>query len=289
MRKILLLLFFPFTLYSQDLLSEIEEDEPIDRVTSSFKNSRVINAQSLETVHEGVLDYRISHRFGRINGGGYEFFGLDQAFMRMSFEYGITPRLAVSVGRTGYEKTYDGSFKYRLLWQTQNSNKMPLSVVWYSSMSYSTFRYNNTFFEYTPDMRINYLHQMIIGKKFSDVFTLEILPTIVHRNFVQTKAEKNTVYAAAFAGRIRLSRRVALNAEYFYVLPNQLDRQFKNSLSIGFDIETGGHVFQLHFTNSTSMLDKAFITETTGDWLNGDIHFGFNISRVFTIKKPKIN
>ncbi|MFP5470643.1 MAG: DUF5777 family beta-barrel protein [Bacteroidia bacterium] len=277
-----------FSVFSQDLISDIEEEPQVERVSSSFKNSRVINAQSLETVHKGVLDFRISHRFGRINGGAYELFGLDQAGMRMSFEYGIMPRLAISVGRTGYEKTYDGSIKYRLLWQTQSSNKMPLSVLWYSSMSYSTFRFDNTLFEYTPDMRINYLHQMIIGRKFSDAFTLEILPTIVHRNFVQTRAEKNTVYGGAIAGRIRLSRRVSLNAEYFYILPNQLDARYTNSLSVGFDIETGGHVFQLHFTNSMSMLDKAFITETTGDWLNGDIHFGFNISRVFTIKKPKI-
>lgn len=289
-RLYFLFVFFAATsIFSQDLLSEIEDENEVEKtyVTSSFKNSRVINAQSLETVPEGVLDFRISHRFGAINGGGYELFGLDQASMRMSLEYGVTPRLAVAVGRTGYEKTYDGSLKYRLLWQTQNDQKMPLSVVWYSSMSYSTFRYDNTLFEYTPDMRINYVHQLIIGRKFSDALTLEILPTIVHRNFVQTRAEKNTVYGGAMAGRLRLSRRIALNAEYFYILPNQLDSRYINSFSIGFDIETGGHVFQLHFTNSMAMLDKAFITETTGDWLNGDIHFGFNISRVFTLKKPK--
>ena len=113
------------------------------------------------------------------------------------------------------------------------------------------------------------------------------MPTLVWRNIVATAAEKNGVGVIGAAGRIKITKRLALNAEYFYVLPDQLADGYTNSLSIGFDIETGGHVFQLHFTNSPIMIDKGFITETTGDWLKGDINFGFNISRVFTIVKPK--
>jgi len=90
------------------------------------------------------------------------------------------------------------------------------------------------------------------------------------------------------AARYKLSKRVSLNAEYFYVLPDQLLETFTNSLSLGFDIETGGHVFQLHLSNSTGMFERAFITETVGQWGDGDIHFGFNISRVFTLRKRKV-
>jgi hypothetical protein len=195
--------------------------------------------------------------------------------------------LEVGFGRSTYQKTYDGYFKYRLLWQTEGTNKMPISVVWYSNMAINTLKPTSTLYETTFDMRLAYTHQMIIGRKFNDAISLQLMPTIVHRNLVQTAAEKNTVYAQGIAGRWKFIPRVALNAEYFYVLPGQLADGYTNSFSLGFDIETGGHVFQLHFTNSPIMIDKGFITETTGKWGKGDIHFGFNISRVFTVKKPK--
>lgn len=285
---IALLLQFNFT-QAQDLLDDVEEDKPErEHVIASFKNSKVINAQSLETTDKGVMDFRISHRFGRLNGGAYELFGLDQASLRLSFDYGITKRLQVGFGRSTYQKTYDFYTKWRMLWQTED-NKMPLSLIWYSNMAINTLKVDNTVYQHTFSMKLNYVHQLIIGRKFSEGFSFEILPTYVWRNIVETAAEKNGVMVIGAAGRIKLSRMLALNAEYFYVLPDQLAPGRTNSLSIGFDIETGGHVFQLHFTNSPIMIDKGYITETTGDWLKGDINFGFNISRVFTIVKPKKN
>lgn len=282
-------IMLPAFSFAQDLLDDLDSEEEtteIERVSASFKNSRVVNLQSIETVAPGVLDFRISHRFGRINGGAYELFGLDNAAMRMAFEYGVTDRFTLAFARSAYEKTYDGALKYKILWQTKGSNKMPISLVWYSNMSYNSLRYTGLTYERTFDTRLNYVHQLIIGRKFNNDFTMEILPTIVHRNFVETAAEENTVYAIAAAGRYKLNKRLSVNAEYAYVLENQLRSEFKNSLSIGVDIETGGHVFQLHLTNSPQMVDKAFIAETQGDWGMGDIHFGFNISRVFTLKKP---
>lgn len=288
-------LFFQSTIgFGQDLLDELEPDAPeIKRVTASFKNSKVINAQSMESTHKGVMDFRISHRFGRLNGGAYELFGLDAASLRLSFDYGVTDRLMIGFGRGTYQKTYDEYFKYKILWQTEGSNKMPISMLWYSNMAINTLKFDNTAFEHKFYMRLNYVNQLIIGRMFSERISLELLPTMIWRNVVATAAEKNIVYAIGGAGRIKLTRRLALNAEYFYVLPDQLavdatgKNIYTNSLSIGFDIETGGHVFQLHFTNSPIMIDKGFICETTGDWLKGDINFGFNISRVFTLVKPK--
>jgi len=282
--------FLSPALQAQDFPDDLGPDEEeVIRVTNSFKNTKVINAQSLETTHKGVLDFRISHRFGPINGGLYEMFGLDAASLRLSFDYGVTKRLQVGFGRTTYEKTYDGYLKYRLLWQTENSNKMPISVVLYTNMAINTLRVPSTLpYDYKSEYRFAYTHQIIIGRKFSQRFSFEILPTVVHRNFVLTANEKNTVYAIGGAGRFMLSKRVGLTADYFYVLPNQLAPGRQNSLSIGVDIETGGHVFQLHFTNSPIMIDKGYITETTNKWNDAGVSFGFNISRVFTLVKPKI-
>ena len=136
--------------------------------------------------------------------------------------------------------------------------------------------------------RLAYNFQVVVGRKFSEGLTVQLTPGLLHRNLVATPDAHNDLYNVGIAGRVKLSKRVSLNSEYFYVLPDQGAREpFHNSLAIGFDIETGGHVFQLHFTNSTGMFERAFITETTGDFFNGDIHFGFNISRVFTIYDAK--
>lgn len=284
------ILTFSFTVpasFSQDLLSELgESDEPM-HVIASFKNSRVVNGQSLETTAGGVLDFKIQHRFGSIAGGAYEMFGLDNATMRMGFDYGINDRIQIGIGRSTYEKTIDGCFKARILWQTEGTEKMPISLVWYSSMSMNGLKFDNTVYEKPFTARLNYLHQLIIGRKFSSKFTLQLMPSILHRNFVLTNEEKNTVFSTGMATRVKITQRLSLNGEYFYVMPGQLDPAYNNSLSLGVDIETGGHVFQLHFTNSAAMIDKSFIGETTGKWGKGDIYFGFNLSRVFTIKKPK--
>ncbi len=289
-----LLLFSTLNLFSQDLLDELEPDkEEIKRVTASFKNSKVINAQSMETTHKGVMDFRISHRFGPVNGGPYELFGLDQANLRLSFDYGVTDRIMIGFGRSTYQKTYDPYFKWKILWQTDGSNKMPISLIWYSNMALNSLRVTDTSYDHKFTERLNYVHQLIIGRKFNERLSLQLMPTYVWRNMVETAAESNGVMVIGAAGRIKVSKRIAINAEYFYVLPNQLaidatgKNIYTNSLSLGVDIETGGHVFQLHFTNSPIMIDKGFITETTGNWLDGDINLGFNISRVFTIVKPK--
>lgn len=285
-----ILLITSLSLKAQDdLLSILEEEEVAEEpkteyAKASFKTTRVINAHSLENVAEGVLDLKISHRFGFINGGAYELFGLDQATIRIGLDYGITDRIMVGIGRSSYEKTYDTFVKFKILRQSTGKQVMPVTLSWVSGMAVTTLRWQNPDRRNYFTSRLSYAHQLILGRKFSEKFTLQLMPTLVHRNLVQTFEEKNDVLAMGIAGRQKLTRRLALNFEYFYVLPNQILEQYRNSFSLGFDIETGGHVFQLHFTNSTSMIERGFITETTGNWFDGDIHFGFNVSRVFTIK-----
>lgn len=270
-----------------DLLSMLDEEETVDYTSAAFKTNRVINLHSLENTARGVLDFKISHRFGFINGGAYEWFGLDNATIRLGFDYGVTENFQIGIGRSGFEKTYDGYLKYRLLRQSTGKRRMPVTLSLFAATAIRGQRWTRDEVEYPFFARFNYTYQLILGRKFSDNFSLQLSPTLVHRNLVATRAEKNDVYALGIAMRQRITRRLALNLEYIYVLPDQIADGLKHSLSVGCDIETGGHVFQLHFTNSTAMNEKGFITETTGDWLKGGIRFGFNVSRVFTIVRPK--
>lgn len=293
MKKIILLIvfYFPFAIIAQeDLLSLLEDSmtkNPNEKVYATFKTTRVINLPSVENVAGGVLDIKINHRFGFLNSGVEELFGLDQSTIRIGGEYGLSNNFMIGFGRSSFEKTLDGYFKWKVVGQSRGKGAFPFTISLFGSTALKTL---NT----TPD-RKNYLSnnlvytsQLIIGGKINERFSLQVSPTFIHRNLTLNTNEKNDVLAIGAGGRIKLTKRVSLNGEYIYLLPDQISADFKPSLSIGFDIETGGHVFQLHATNSTAMIEKGYITETVGDWAEGDIRFGFNISRVFTIKKQKM-
>mgnify|MGYP001365124240 CR=1 FL=1 len=282
------LFLFTFAAAQDDLLSLVEEDAPErEPVTATFKTNRVINFSSTENTAAGVLDFKISHRFGFLNGGFYELFGLDNATIRLGLDYGITDRLMIGVGRSSYQKTYDGYFKYKILRQSTGAKAMPVTLSVFAGSAIQTLKWPDPDRDNKFSSRLYYNFQVILGRKFSDGFSLQLSPTLVHRNLVATRDEANDVFALGIGGRIKLNRRVSINAEYAYIPDGQLAAEFKAPISLGFDIETGGHVFQLHFTNATSMIENGFIGETIGNVLDGDIHFGFNISRVFTLAKPK--
>ncbi len=271
-----------------DLLALLGEEEVTDYTTASFKTTRVVNLHSLENTHAGVLDFKINHRFGQLNQGVYDLFGLDNASIRLGLDYGITSRLQIGVGRSTYQKMLDGYLKYRILRQSKGKVNMPVSVTAVAGMYVNTLKWANPERENYFTSRLSYAWQLLVGRKFNDWITVQLAPTLIHRNLVPVRTEKNDVYALGIGVRQRLTRRVTLNAEYTWVAPDQLNARYRDAVSVGFDIETGGHVFQLHLTNATWMTEPGFITETTGDFLDGGIHFGFNISRVFTIVKPKI-
>lgn len=285
----LIVLFATLPAKAQDLLDLLGEEpatEESNLVTATFKSTRVINGHSTENAAAGVLDFRISHRFGYLSGGTGTLFGLDAASMRIGFEYGISERLMAGVGRSTYQKALDGFVKYKILRQSTGKKAMPLSLSYFANTGINTLPWSFPDRENYFSSRMSYTHQLLIARKFSDALSLQLSPTLVHRNLVATKAEKNDVFAIGIGGRQKLTSRTTVNAEYFYVLPNQIAGTYKNGLSLGLDLETGGHVFQLHVTNSQGMIEQAFITENTGDWLKGNVRFGFNISRVFTVKEP---
>lgn len=274
-----------------DLMNMLETAEKKEIVYTkyTFKSTRIINGNSIETVAKNHLDFRISHRFGRLNSGSYNLWGLDQASMKLFFDYGLTNRLMVGIGRATTGKTYDGYLKYKLLRQSSGARTMPVTITVVGGTSVNTLKPID---ETQPTLfvdRMTYFGQMLIARKFSERLSIQISPTVVHRNMTNTPLETNLVMAMGIGGRFKISKRTSLNAEYFYVLPNQIDPQFKNALAVGFDIETGGHVFQLHFTNSLGMVERQFLTETTGSWGGGDVHYGFNISRTFSFDKKAKN
>ena len=273
-----------------DLLGELEKQTPDSTrrevVAATFKGTHIINAQSVETPGAGTLAFLIQHRFGTLNSGAYEFFGLDQAVLRLSFEYGLTNRLAVGVGRTNVEKTFDGFVKYKALRQTSGARAMPVSVTLLASSAITTLRFNQG--ANAPDRstssRVDYAYQVLVARKFSPGLSGQLMPTLIHRNYVALTGMQNDVYALGAGLRQKLTKRLALTADYFYLLPGYVADNYHNALGVGVDIETGGHIFQLHVTNAKGMTEKFFVPQTTGNFFDGDIYFGFTVARNFTVK-----
>lgn len=254
--------------------------------TATFKTTRIANGHSIENTKEGVLDFRINHRFGYINNGIREFFGLDNAITRIGFDYGIFNSLMIGVGRSTHLKEYDGFIKGKILKQTV-TNTMPISLSYFGSLSVLSLQFQAPpGYGYQFSYRIAYINQLLIARKFSNSFSIQLMPAHIHYNFVQFSNEPNDIFALGIGGRVKISNRVSVTGEYYPVIGNRRHNT-RNSLTLGVDIETGGHVFQLMFSNSTGITERTVIGETMGNWANGDIHFGFNISRVFTIVKPK--
>lgn len=262
-------------------------EETTEYVSATFKASRIMNGHSIEMMPEGQLDFRISHRFGRVNSGAYEFFGLDQAHIHLSLEYGILDRLMIGLGRGTFEKTVDGFVKAALLKQSTGARSVPLSVSFMSGIYVNGLRFEDPERDNRFVHRLSYAHQLMIARKFSPGFSLQLTPSYLHRNLVETDADPNDLFALGSGARVKLTNRISFNAEYFYIfIPERgsLSTPVHNPLSLGFDIQTGGHVFQIILTNSLAMRENGIIGHTTGRWLKGDIHMGFNISRVFQLK-----
>lgn len=284
----LLIAISSFAFGQVDILAD--EDSLIkEPVTATFKSGRIVTGHSIETLHGGVFDMKIQHRFGPVNGGFYQMFGLDQSSVRIGGDFGITNHLTVGFGRSSVGKVYDGFLKYKIISQKTNGG-FPVTITAFQSIAISSLKWADPTRTNYFSSRLFYTTQLMIARKFSNSFSLQLTPTFVHRNLVARATDKNDVYAIGIGFRQKLTKRFSINGEYIYVLPGQIDpegtamkdRNFHNSLSLGVDIETGGHVFQLQFTNSLSMIEKGFVAETTENWLTGGIHFGFNISRVFT-------
>jgi len=284
MKKIVIIFIMLSSIFvkaQDDLLSLLGSHEPM-YISSTFKDKKIVNGQSVELTSEGVLQFQIQHRFGTLNSGFYNLFGLDNSQIRLGFDYGIKDWVNLRVGRSSALKTIDLSTKVRIKRQSNINKRFPLTIVVNSSIfikQYSLIEMEEESFVFSN--QLSYAHQLLIARKINRDLSIQISPTFVHYNLVKY-ADNHDRTSLGLGARHKLNNRISVNIEYFIQRKKNMKH---NVLSFGFDIETGGHVFQVHLSNSPAMIEPVFIHETTGDWADGDIYFGFNISRVFTIKK----
>ena len=278
----LLILFFSFQLSSQDLLDILEEEAPETEnvVSATFKGTRIVNGHSIENRKKKELEFIIAHRFGAINTGVEDLFGLDISNIRFSFEYGLSENLTAGLSRASVEKTYEGFLKYSLAKQKTGANSFPFAISLFGSIAAKSEKAipgsERSFAE-----SLFYTAQVLIARKVNSSISFQVSPTYIHRNLTAINADPHDIFAVGLGTRVKLSKRVSLNAEYFPQFDKLKSIDATNSLAFGIDIETGGHVFQIILANSRRMAEKAFITETTGNFFDGDIHLGFNLSRTF--------
>ncbi|HNQ11634.1 MAG TPA: DUF5777 family beta-barrel protein [Bacteroidia bacterium] len=307
----LLLVYCSTNTFAQDdlmnLLNE-QSEEKNEKVSATFKSTKVINAQTNETVFGKTLDFRIGHRFGSIGdnsgGGAHTLWGFDVSQdIRIAFEYGITDNFTVGLSRSKHKENLEGLFKGRILQQTTN-NKVPVAVTVFTSMAITPEKDVNGYYSRLKDddrgrrgdddnerenvfaRRISYASQLIIARKFSSNFSLALMPTYVHRNFVPDPDDENGLFSVGAAMRFKFTRSLALVADYFHTfssLRDEKDSGYFPPLGAGLEIETGGHVFTIMLTNASYFLESEFIPYTTDDWADGGYKFSFNISRNFRL------
>lgn len=254
-------------------------------VSGTFRGTRIINGHSVEMLRQGEMEMIINHRFGRFNEGFNELFGLDQANIRIGLDYGIKDWFSAGLGRSSLGKEFDGFVKLRLLRQRlKGLGGMPFSLTFFSSTAYNSAKVTDDTRPLAWQNRLAFTSQFYLARKFSDRFSAQLMPSYVHYNLVATNDQSNDLVALGAAFRYKVSKNFAVTGEYFHNLYGQVQDGATNPLSFGVDINTGSHVFQLHLTNSTAMIEKQFIGETNGNWLDGDIHLGFNMVRTFKLR-----
>jgi len=283
MKKSLSFLFLLFSvmLFSQeDLLSEIDTDDQAPVYASAvFKGLKVINFESTKLVAKGGFNFIVSHRFGAVKNGFENLFGLDEAVTHLNFVYGISDHFNVSASRSSNQKIYEVATKFRLA--RQEEGKMPFTLVGYTSVLANTALDTDNLPKLDFKHRLSYVAQLLISRKITNELSLIASPTFFHDNYVIDDTQKNSQYGLGLGGRYKLGKRWSVNMEYGMHLNRSATSLYNNPFSIGVDLETGGHIFQLHFTNSQSMNTNGVFGTSTGDWGDSDVYFGFNLARSF--------
>ncbi|MEX0362383.1 MAG: DUF5777 family beta-barrel protein [Allomuricauda sp.] len=281
MKKLIMFLaLVPSIIFSQqDLLEDVEIDDAAAYESAAFKGLKIVNFESTKMVSQKELYFVVSHRFGTIKTGIDDFFGLDQAVTRLNLIYGITHGINLGISRSSFQKTYESSLKLRLLRQKEGAS--PVTLVLFNSVLINTALDEANLPGLEFKHRVGYAVSALISRKLNNDVSLQLTPTFFHDNLVSLEEQNNSQFALGLGGRYKLTKRWSLNMDYGWHLNRADNSPFKNALSIGFDLETGGHVFQLHFTNAQPMNTNYFLGQATGDWGDGDIFFGFNLSRVF--------
>jgi hypothetical protein len=282
--------------FAQDDLLDILDDKQakVPVVFATYKSTRIINLHSNEQMKAKHLDFRIQHRFGPIDlnennqYGFYNMFGLDGAVIRLGFEYGVSDKLMLGFGRSTINKAYDGFVKYKLL--EQNRKNIPLSINYFANAGINTIAFNTPGRDNLFSSRLSYVHQIILSRKFNDFISATVSPTLVHHNFVSTQTEPNDIIAIGLGTSIKLTPSIRLNFEYIPRINGRNEPfagSYYDAFAFGLDFETGGHVFQLHFTNASGLIEQQFIARNQNPLTINEFRFGFNLSRTFSFDKTK--
>jgi hypothetical protein len=279
MKKLyLILLLLPFVSFAQDdLLAGMDSIPKNQKVDAAFKGIKIINLESTKLASKKELYFIVAHRFGSVKDGFEGFFGLDNAVTQIKFLYGINDWLTLGAARS--EQAYDVSAKYRL--QSQIANGFPVTIVVFNSLAFNNTLKESNLPKLKFEDRMTYVTQLLVSRKFTERFSLELAPTFFHENFVIVDSQDNSQFAMGIGARYKVSKRVSINIDYASHWNRSSDSPYKDPLSVGVDIDTGGHVFQMHFTSSQGIHEAGYLGQTTGDWGKGDVFFGFNLSRVF--------
>lgn len=276
-------LCFALSGFSQDdLLDELESEvDSIDNgyVEAAFKGLKIVNFESTKLVAKKELTFIVAHRFGSVENGFDSFFGLDDAVTRLNFVFGVTDGLNIGISRSSFQKIYETSAKYRIA--RQQKNGFPFTIVGFNAILVNTGLSKDNLPLIKFKHRLGYTAQVLISRKVNTNFSYELAPTFFHDNYVMVNEQSNSQFALGIGGRHKLGKRWSLNLDYGLHLNRASNSPFKNPLSIGIDLETGGHVFQMHFTNAQGMNTNTFLGQGSGDWSDGNFYFGFNLSRVF--------
>lgn len=264
----------------EDLLDEIDTDSiEKQHATAAFKGLKIVNFESTKLVAKKEFTFIVSHRFGSLKNGIDTFFGLDEAVTRLNFVFGISDAINIGVSRSSFLKIYETSIKYRLI--RQEDHGFPFTIVGYNTILVNTALNEEDLPLIEFKDRLGYTAQLLISRKINTNFSVQLAPTFFHDNYVSVNEQDNSQFALGFGGRYKLSKRWSINADYGLHLNRANNSPFKNPLSIGIDLETGGHVFQMHFSNAQAMNTNGFLGQGSGDWSDGNIYFGFNLSRRF--------
>ena len=267
-----------FAFAQEDLLKDIDtiQTKTTDTSQPAFKALQIVTGQSTKLPAKKEWYIVVAHRFGDVSKGFKEFFGLDDASTKLGVIYGATDWLSLSLSRETNLKTFESGAKYRLVKQSEN---FPVDIVGYNVLAVNTDLSKDNYPHLQFGDRLSYLTQALISRRFSDDFSLQLTPSYVHKNLYEPLIEDKNQFLTGLGGRYKISKRISINAEYFVNFDNH--SFYKNPLSLGMDIETGGHVFQLLFTNSQLNSDIGYLTNASGKWEKGQIFFGFNLYRVF--------
>ncbi len=286
MKKYIIMLFclcISLSINAQDdLLNELDKEVKQETYElPAFKAMKIGNLQSTKVADKGDFYLIVSHRFGTLKNGLKTFFGFDDANTKMQLLYSFFDGVQFSVSRESLNRTYASALKVRLYKQ---SSKFPVNIVAYGTANINTLIDETQYPNLKFGDRMSYAGQLLVSRRISKNLSLQIAPSFVRQNLQDLRITKDlhhNQFVMGFGGRMKLSKRMSVNADYAYNFNRAKNSLYKNPFTLGLDIETGGHVFQLLFSNAQSTNEPGFLSNAEGNWAKGNVFFGFNVVRVF--------